>query len=170
MIDVLARWNGLRPEEAAEEILPCCGSKAWARKMAARRPILNEVDLLAAGDQAWNSLPESDWLEAFRSHPRIGELHSPASAPARSAAWSGEEQRRVGTSTEDVKAALAEGNRAYEQRFNRIFIICATGKTATEILETLERRLRNDGAAELHEAAEQQRQIAQLRLKKWLST
>jgi 2-oxo-4-hydroxy-4-carboxy-5-ureidoimidazoline decarboxylase len=168
MTDVLARWNGLRAEEAAEEILACCGSKAWAREMAARRPIRDETALLAACDQAWNSLPESDWLEAFRSHPRIGESHSPASAPARSAAWSGEEQRRVGTSTEDIKIALAEGNRAYEQRFNRIFIICATGKSAPEILETLQRRLRNDDTAELHEAAEQQRQIAHLRLKKWL--
>jgi 2-oxo-4-hydroxy-4-carboxy-5-ureidoimidazoline decarboxylase len=170
MSDVLARWNGLRPEEAAEEILPCCGSKAWARKMASQRPILDEAALLAACDQAWNSLAESDWLEAFRSHPRIGESRSPASASARSAAWSGEEQRKVGTSTEDIKVALADGNRAYEQRFNRIFIICATGKSAPEILDILRRRLGNDDAAELHEAAEQQRQIAHLRLKKWLSS
>jgi 2-oxo-4-hydroxy-4-carboxy-5-ureidoimidazoline decarboxylase len=170
MNDVLARWNGLQPEEAAEEILACCGSKTWARKMAARRPILDEAALLIACDQAWNSLPESDWLEAFRSHPRIGESHSPASAPARSAAWSGEEQRKVGSSSEDIKVALAEGNRAYERRFNRIFIICAMDKSAAEILETLRRRLRNDDTAEVHEAAEQQRQIAHLRLKKWLGS
>lgn len=107
-------------------------------------------------------------MEAFRSHPRIGESHGSASAPVRSATWSGEEQRRVGTASEDIKMALAEGNRAYEQRFNRIFIVCATGKSAAEILEILRRRLHNDEATELHEAAEQQRQIAQLRLKKWL--
>jgi 2-oxo-4-hydroxy-4-carboxy-5-ureidoimidazoline decarboxylase len=170
MNEILARWNKLRPEEAAEEILPCCGSKAWARRMAARRPIGDESALLAACDATWKSLPESDWLEAFRSHPRIGESPSPAPAPARSAAWSGEEQRRVGTSSEGVKVALADGNRAYEQRFHRIFIICATGKSAPEILEALQRRLQNDDAAELHEAAEQQRQIAHLRLKKWLNS
>jgi 2-oxo-4-hydroxy-4-carboxy-5-ureidoimidazoline decarboxylase len=170
MNDILARWNKLRPEEAAEEILPCCGSKAWAFGMAARRPIGDESALLAACDLTWKSLPESDWLEAFRGHPRIGESHSPESAPARSAAWSGEEQRRVGVSSEDIKVALAEGNRAYEHRFNRIFIICATGKSASEILEALQRRLQNDDAAELHEAAEQQRQIAHVRLKKWLNS
>jgi 2-oxo-4-hydroxy-4-carboxy-5-ureidoimidazoline decarboxylase len=169
MSDVLARWNALRPEEAVEQILACCGSAGWAREMAARRPIRDEAALLAACDQAWNSLTEADWLEAFRSHPRIGETHSAAAAPARSTTWSGEEQRRVGSSSEEVKAALAEGNRSYEQRFHRIFIICASGKSAPEILEALRRRLRNDDAAELHESAEQQRQIARLRLKKWLS-
>jgi len=87
-----------------------------------------------------------------------------------SAAWSREEQQRVGNASEDVKVALAEENRAYEQRFNRVFIICATGKTAPEILEILRRRLRNDETTELHEAAEQQSQIAHLRLKKWLSS
>jgi 2-oxo-4-hydroxy-4-carboxy-5-ureidoimidazoline decarboxylase len=168
--DVLERWNGLPPDEAAEEIFACCGSKAWARGMAARRPFTGEADLLAGCDRVWKSLPESDWMEALGSHPRIGESPSPAFARARSTAWSGEEQRNVTAAGEDVKNALAEGNRAYEQRFNRIFIVCATGKSAPEILGILRRRLRNDETKELHEAAEQQRQIAHLRLKKWLIT
>jgi OHCU decarboxylase len=167
---VLARWNGLAPEKAAKEILPCCGSKAWALAMANRRPILDESALLAACDEVWKNLPESDWLEAFRSHPRIGDSHAPDSATAQSAAWSGEEQRKAGTAGDDIKAALAAGNRAYEQSFNRIFIVCATGKSASQILEILRRRLHNDEKTELHEAAEQQRQIAHLRLKKWLSS
>jgi 2-oxo-4-hydroxy-4-carboxy-5-ureidoimidazoline decarboxylase len=108
------------------------------------------------------------WLEAFGSHPRIGKSHGPASTPAQSAAWSGEEQQKVDAASEDVKTALAEGNRAYERRFRRIFIVCATGKSAQELLGILRRRLGNDEATELREAAEQQRQIAQLRLKKWL--
>ena len=170
MSDVLARWNALQSEEAAEEILPSCGSMAWAHGMAARRPILDERTLLAASDQVWKSLPESDWMEAFRSHPRIGELHPPVSSPARSATWSGEEQRRVGAANEDVKITLAAANLAYEQRFNRIFIVCATGKSATEILELLRQRLLNDETTELRETAEQQRKIAQLRLKKWLTS
>jgi OHCU decarboxylase len=166
--NVLARWNSLQPEKAAEEILPCCGSKTWAREMATRRPILGEAALLAACDEVWKNLSDADWLEAFRSHPRIGDSHAPASAPPQSAAWSGEEQRKVGAATDDIKSALAEGNRAYERKFNRIFIVCAAGKSAPEILAILERRLRNDEATELLEAAEQQRQIAHLRLKKWL--
>jgi len=170
MTDVLARWNSLLSDEAEREILPCCGSKAWARGMAARRPILDEAVLLAASDQVWKSLPASDWMEAFQNHPRIGVSRAPESSSARSAAWSGEEQRRVGSASEDVKVALAKENRAYEKRFHRIFIVCATGKSAPEILEILRRRLRNDETRELHEAAEQQRQIAHLRLKKWLSS
>jgi OHCU decarboxylase len=166
----LARWNGLQPDKAAEEILPCCGSKAWAHGMSVRRPLLNEAVLLAACDEVWRGLPESDWLEAFRSHPRIGDSHPPAAAPAQSAAWSGAEQQSVGGAAEDVKAALAAGNREYEKKFNRIFIVCATGKSAPQILEILRRRLQNDEKTELHEAAEQQRQIAHLRLKKWLSS
>lgn len=168
MSDVLRRWNGLRPDEAAQEILPCCGSKAWAYRMAARRPIVDETTLLTACDQVWKSLAESDWMEAFHSHPRIGESPS-ATGPTQPAGWSVEEQRSLGAASDDVKVALAEGNRDYEQRFNRIFIVCATGKSALEILEILRRRLRNEQTTELHEAAEQQRLITHLRLKKWLS-
>ena len=73
MNPVLARWNSLGPIDASKEILPCCGSKAWADGMMTRRPISDETALLAACDEIWWSLPESDWLEAFRSHPRIGE-------------------------------------------------------------------------------------------------
>jgi len=170
MSDVLARWNSLRPDEAAEEILPCCGSKAWARGMATRRPILDEAALLAASDEVWTKMPESDWMEAFQSHPRIGESRATVSSPAQSAAWSRDEQMKVVSAGEDVKVDLADGNRAYEQRFNRVFIVCATGKSAPEILDILQRRLRNDQTTELHEAAEEQRQIAHLRLRKWLAS
>jgi len=169
MSEVLARWNDLPSKEAAEEVLPCCGSKAWAEKMAAQRPIADEIALLAACDTACESLAESDWLEAFRSHPRIGE-RSAAPISARSAVWSGEEQRKVEIESDDVKMNMAEGNRTYEERFGRTFIICATGKSAPEILEQMKRRLQNDDLTELYEAAEQQRQIARLRLKKWLAS
>jgi OHCU decarboxylase len=164
----LARWNGLESEKASEEILPCCGSRAWARGMAERRPIHDENALLAAHDDVCTRLSESDWMEAFRSHPRIGESLAPASAAPRSAAWSGEEQHKVTTAGDKIKNALADGNRAYEERFHRIFIVCAAGKSPAELLEILQRRLHSDEAAEFQEAAEQQRLIAQLRLKKWL--
>jgi 2-oxo-4-hydroxy-4-carboxy-5-ureidoimidazoline decarboxylase len=170
MNGVLARWNGLSLHQATEEILPCCGSQSWARQMAMRRPIGDEGALQAACDEVCKGLTDSDWDEAFSSHPRIGESHSEVRSTATAAAWSGREQRKVGGASEDVKAALADGNRAYEQRFHRIFIVCAAGKSGPEILEILRSRLGNDERSELLEAAEQQRQIAQLRLKKWLAT
>jgi 2-oxo-4-hydroxy-4-carboxy-5-ureidoimidazoline decarboxylase len=108
-------------------------------------------------------------LEAFESHPRIGDREKPAAATAQSAAWSAQEQSRAAASGDSLKQALANGNREYERKFGRIFIICATGKSAAEILEVLRRRLNNDEKVELHEAAEQQRQITQVRLRKWLA-
>jgi 2-oxo-4-hydroxy-4-carboxy-5-ureidoimidazoline decarboxylase len=107
-------------------------------------------------------------LEAFESHPRIGDREKPAAATAQSVAWSAQEQSRAAASDDSLRRALGEGNREYERKFARIFIICATGKSAIEILEVLRRRLNNDETEELHEAAEQQRQITQIRLKKWL--
>jgi len=169
MTDALARWNRLSAEEAEKEIVACCGSRVWARRMASRRPILDETLLLSASDEVWRSLSEQDWMEAFESHPRIGESHPTPSGDRRAVAWSANEQRNVAREIGTVKAALAEGNREYEQRFGRIFIVCATGKTGSEILEILRSRLHNDRATEMREAAEQQRQITRLRLRKWLS-
>jgi OHCU decarboxylase len=165
----LARWNFLPPLGAAIEIFPCCGSNSWARQMAALRPIEDEDSLLAASDKIWRSLTEAHWMEAFAHHPRIGHSNAPSNAPARSAQWSSEEQQKVGAAADNLLAALAEGNRAYEQRFNRIFIVCAADKSAQTILDILQRRLRNDEQTELQESAEQQRQITTLRLKKWIS-
>jgi OHCU decarboxylase len=173
MNDTLARWNFLPATAAANEILPCCGSRAWADGIVARRPLPDEESLLAASDEVWRSLTESDWLEAFRSHPRIGESRggesqAPELAALQSAAWSEQEQQRVADAGDSARIALAEGNREYERRFNRIFIVCATGKSPAEILKILRRRLKNDDHTELQEAAEEQRQITQIRLRKWL--
>jgi 2-oxo-4-hydroxy-4-carboxy-5-ureidoimidazoline decarboxylase len=168
MSEVLARWDRLSLDEAQDEIRPCCGSRAWSHQMAERRPIGDEAALLAMSDDIWAHLSESDWTEAFASHPRIGETRTEQPVHGRSAAWSTQEQENAIAAADIVKAALADANRDYEQKFGRIFIVCATGKTAPEILAILQRRLANDGKTELHEAAEQQRQITRLRLKKWL--
>jgi len=166
--DVLALWNHLPADEAAREILPCCGSTAWAQRMAARRPLVDDTSLVAASDETWRSLDEAAWAEAFRSHPRIGETRAEQPVHARSAAWSALEQQKATLAGDDIKIALAEGNKEYERRFNRIFIVCASGKSAQEILEILRHRLRNDPEIELRETVEQQRQIIQLRIKRWL--
>jgi len=166
---VLSRWNLLPADEAAKEILPCCGSRAWANGMAASRPVEDVATLLATSDRIWRDLSAADWLDAFQSHPRIGETRGPLESSARSQDWSAQEQSRAAESADSLKQALADGNREYERRFRRIFIICATGKSSDEILVNLRHRLNNDDATELREAAEQQRQITQIRLRKWLT-
>ena len=168
MSELLARWNKLPQQEAAHEIFPCCGSRTWAARMVSKRPIQEEAVLLAAADDIWRGLGKADWLEAFQSHPRIGESSAEKTREAKSSAWSALEQQQAATADDAVKMALKQGNREYEQKFGRIFIVCATGKSAAEILEILRRRLHNDEATELRQAAEEQRQIMNIRLKKWL--
>jgi 2-oxo-4-hydroxy-4-carboxy-5-ureidoimidazoline decarboxylase len=170
-VTVLDRWNALDTESAVQEILPCCGSRAWAERLAARRPFTDVKQLSEESDKIWAALPEQDWRQAFDSHPRIGQQHARA-ATAESLAWSSEEQRAAmspaGSREDAAKLALADGNRQYEERFGRIFIVCASGKSAAAILEILNARMQNTAADELLEAAEQQRQITQLRLLRWL--
>ena len=160
----LAKWNAMSASEAAEAALPCSGSRAWARGVAERRPYGTVEDLAKAADEVWWGLGEADWQEAFDSHPRIGQTKAKA-ATAESLAWSAGEQAQV---EDAAKAALAEANAEYEARFGRIFIVCATGKTAAEMLGILRERMKNGNATELREAAEQQRQITQLRIRKWM--
>jgi 2-oxo-4-hydroxy-4-carboxy-5-ureidoimidazoline decarboxylase len=170
MNKVLARWNSLSSEAAAQEALPCCGSQAWAVALASLRPIADEASLIETSSSIWRALPEQAWQEAFNSHPRIGQSHAQTHATVESLRWSAQEQRRVSSEDDATKLALEEANRRYEKKFGRIFIVCANGKTAAEILIQLEARMQNDAATELREAAEQQRQITQLRLRRWLES
>jgi 2-oxo-4-hydroxy-4-carboxy-5-ureidoimidazoline decarboxylase len=164
---VFSRWNELDDASAASEVLPCCGSRAWARKLAEQRPFAEVQEMLESSDRVWASLNAEDWQEAFDSHPRIGQHHARA-ATAESLRWSSDEQRAAMSDEEATKLALAEGNRQYEEKFGRIFIVCASGKSAAEILALLNARLHNSAEFEWREAAEQQRQITQLRLRRWL--
>jgi len=163
---ILEGWNGLEPQAATAAILPCNGSLAWAEGVVALRPLKSVDELLMASDKVWLGLSKKAWQHAFDSHPRIGE-HKAKAATEQSLAWSSGEQSAAQL-TEETQAALAAANVAYEQRFGRIFIVCASGKTAAEMLEILRSRLANDAETELLEAAEQQRQITQIRLRKWL--
>lgn len=162
----LENWNRLEQDAAMHVILPCNGSRAWAIGVVNLYPFNTPEELFAASDKVWASLSEKDWQEAFDSHPRIGESKAKA-ATAKSEAWSAGEQTAANPDAATL-TELAEANQAYEKKFGRIFIVCATGKTAAEMLAILERRMNNDPKAELQEAAEQQRQITQLRLRKWL--
>lgn len=162
----LARWNQADQAAALEAMLACCASKRWAAAMVALRPIGNVEQLSEAADRVWRTMQEPDWLEAFACHPRIGERK--AAAAGQSAAWSRQEQSQTSTAGQRVLAELAEGNQLYVQRFGFTYIVCATGKSAEEMLVILNRRLAATRDAELREAAEQQRQIMQIRLGKWL--
>jgi OHCU decarboxylase len=164
---VLDRWNKAEDSEALSAMIACCGAKRWARAMVALRPIASVVELSLAADRVWSTMEEADWMEAFACHPRIGERKA-AHVSAKSQAWSRQEQSSAADAEEAVLAELAAGNALYDERFGFTYIVCATGKSAEEMLSILNRRLASERATELLEGAEQQRQITQIRLGKWL--
>ena len=166
MTQDLAWLNTLPADEAAKELLQCCGSKRWAQEMINRRPYQNLETLVRTANDVWWSLQPDDWLEAFRSHPKIGEKKAAESVSAQSREWSGQEQSSVSNASRETVESLATLNRAYDQKFGFIFIICATGKTSEEMLAALRERLEHEPAAELEIAAGEQSKITELRLKK----
>ncbi len=165
----LNEFNLLSPKQAQSELLKCCGSARWAAEVTAARPFENVDRLSAKADRIWSSLSTEDWLEAFRAHPQIGEKKAATQQSEQTQTWSAQEQYRLENAPINTRAALAEGNLRYKQRFGFIFIICATGKTAEEMLENLKLRLQNDRETELRAAAEEQRKITRLRLEKLLT-
>jgi 2-oxo-4-hydroxy-4-carboxy-5-ureidoimidazoline decarboxylase len=179
-MDALSRLEALPEREALAAFLRCCGSRRWAEAMLRGRPYRDERALFAAAERAAEPLARADWLEAFSHHPRIGDRaalaarfratasESPPDLRGQAAGWSAGEQAGVAAAGADVLDALVEGNRAYEERFGHIFIVCATGKSASEMLALLRERLANDPERELAAAAAEQRKITALRLKKLL--
>jgi OHCU decarboxylase len=158
--------NSLSAEQAQVELLKCCGSTCWARQLLEQRPFVDVHDLIEKADETWWSLGPEDWLEAFRSHPQIGGRKAEQKQSATAKAWSEQEQSGTRDSAQETMIALESGNRAYAERFGFIFIVCATGKSADEMLTILKSRLDNDPETELKIAAEEQRKITNIRLKK----
>ena len=159
--------QALPPAEAQEEFLKCCGSVRWAQAMVQLRQYATTVGgLILLGNEMWSLLERDDWLEAFRSHPKIGERKAAAEVSSQSTQWSGQEQAGVQTAEQETLDELARLNREYEEKFGFIFIVCATGKSAGEMLDMLSERLRNDIETELPIAAAEQAKITELRLKK----
>jgi OHCU decarboxylase len=163
----LEQLNLLHELQAERRLLACCGSRAWARGVAAGRPYYNFDELLATSDRVWWRLTPDDWREAFARHPRIGG-DGAASARTTAEHWSEREQARARSGSAGTLAELADLNAEYEDRFGHVFLICATGKTADQILDTARERLNNDPETELRLAAEEQRLITHLRLRKLL--
>jgi 2-oxo-4-hydroxy-4-carboxy-5-ureidoimidazoline decarboxylase len=164
----LAWLDALPAEEAMAELLRCCGSTRWARQMTEARPFPDRETLLATADRIAAFLGPGDWREAFSHHPRIGDRDALRARFASTAAWAAAEQAGAAAAAEEDIDALAEGNRAYEERFGYIFIVCATGRTAGEMLALLRARLHNEPEEELAVAAREQARITHLRLLKLL--
>jgi OHCU decarboxylase len=167
--DPLIRLNSLPPHEALNELLKCCGSQAWASRLVGERPFASINAIKESAERIWWLLDPDDWLEAFRSHPKIGEKKAAKETGAEAAKWSAQEQSAVSQSSQATINELARLNREYETRFGFIFIVCATGKSAGEMLSLLQQRLENDAQKELHTAAEEQAKITSLRLERLLS-
>ncbi len=170
MWDTLQRLNALPRAEASAELLACCGSTRWAWEVSGQRPFRDAQEMFEVGERIWWRLDEEDWLEAFRAHPKIGEKKAERDTGEDARRWSHGEQSGTGGAARDTLNELAEANREYEEKFGFIYIVCATGKSAEEMLDILRGRLGNDADKELRVAAEEQRKITRLRLEKLLNT
>jgi len=152
--------------DAEQALLRCCGSQNWASKMAQSRPFRSLEAMYNAATQIWEDLKVQDWLEAFEHHPRIGDRKALAARFASTRNWSANEQAGVEVAEEQILDRLASGNEKYSQRFGYVFLVCATGKSALEMLNLLEARIDNSPEEELQIAQQEQQKIMLLRLDK----
>ncbi|MGV6851604.1 MAG: 2-oxo-4-hydroxy-4-carboxy-5-ureidoimidazoline decarboxylase [bacterium] len=162
----LDQLNQTDEETFVQSISQCCGSRAWVQKMLAARPFASFDELLKQSTLIWNSLEEKDWLEAFTHHPKIGDIDSLRQKFASTAHLAGKEQQCASAASDDILQALKQGNEQYEQKFGFIFIVCATGKTAEQMLSMLQQRILNSPQKELKIAVGEQNKITAIRLKK----
>ena len=165
----IAEFDHLDIEQKKKMLYQCCGSTAWVEKMLTIPPANDLIDLFEDAEERWYECRERDWKEAFSNHPKIGDLESLKKKFASTAQWASNEQSGVNTANERTLEKLAAGNKLYEEKFGYIFIICATGKSAEEMLKNLEERLSNDPKDEIMIAAGEQTKITQLRLEKLFS-
>jgi 2-oxo-4-hydroxy-4-carboxy-5-ureidoimidazoline decarboxylase len=173
----LAGFNALSATEAEAGLLTCCASRAFAHEVAALRPYHDLDRLTGVAEAAVRGLEWSGVREALAAHPRIGEPSggdgpvAPSGEPGhfgRESAWSRQEQSGVDAAGREVLDLLAEGNRAYEERFGHVYLVCATGLSAEEMLARLRERLGNDEDAERDVVRAELAQITRLRLAKLL--
>jgi 2-oxo-4-hydroxy-4-carboxy-5-ureidoimidazoline decarboxylase len=162
--------NELDATAAIAELQKCCGSTWWCQKVSESQPYCDDGSLREVVNETFDHMPREAWLEAFAAHPKIGDLESLRMKFAGNREWSGGEQAGVTAASEEVLQALARGNDEYFERFGYLFIVCATGKSADEMLALLQSRLGNDAESELAVAAAEQRKITHLRLEKLAAT
>ncbi|WP_329483448.1 2-oxo-4-hydroxy-4-carboxy-5-ureidoimidazoline decarboxylase [Kribbella sp. NBC_01484] len=158
----LQEFNSAPADRLRPMLAACCDVPRWVDGLLAKRPYGDLAALTAVADQSLRELDDDEVDRALQAHPRIGDRPQGAGTEV---AWSRREQSGVGADPE-VREALAEGNREYEQRFGRVFLICATGLSAEQMLTSLRRRLTHDDATEVAVVREELRKIALLRLAK----
>lgn len=159
----LEEFNRLEKEAAASGLFACCGSKQWVSLMMEKFPFASEQSLVDASTDIWyNRCDEGDWKESFAQHPRIGDKKSLKEK------FAGKEQASVASASDDVIDALAKANTDYENKFGFIFIVCATGRSAEEMLQLCIERLKNNVKEELRIAMSEQQKITLIRFKKLL--
>jgi 2-oxo-4-hydroxy-4-carboxy-5-ureidoimidazoline decarboxylase len=166
----LAELNTLPKPALSDALRKCCGSTAWIEAMADKFPVPDKETLFEQASTIWYNLSEDDWREAFTHHPKIGDINSLKEKFASTSAWAAGEQAAVQQSSQAVLEALAEGNTRYEEKFGYIFIVCATSKSAEEMLTLLQARLPNEPPQEIKIAMGEQAKITQIRLEKLLAT
>ena len=155
-------------ERIKNELKNCCGAQKWVTDMASRFPFSDSKMLYEKAEEVWKNCSEKDWLEAFEHHPKIGDLKSLEKKFASTKEWAGGEQAGVNTASRKIIEQLAEKNADYERKFGYIFIVCATGKSAVEMLQILNSRLPNKPEDEIKIAAAEQAKITKIRLQKLL--
>lgn len=164
----LHELNTLNKQQLIEELIKCCGSASWVNRMLPFIPADDIIELLEDAEEQWWQCGEEDWKEAFSHHPKIGDVESLTKKFTSTAQWALGEQSGVSLASEETIKALAEDNRLYEEKFGYIFIVCATGKSAEEMLGILQSRLKNKPEEEILIAADEQNKITKLRIEKLL--
>lgn len=162
----IAEFDNLDNVQKRTLLMQCCGSTEWVNKMIGSLPAEDLVDLMELAEENWYACTKKDWLEAFAHHPKIGDIESLQKKFASTAHLASGEQSGVHTASQQVLEALSAGNKLYEQKFGYIFIVCATGKPAEEMLDILIARLKNTPDDEIFIAMSEQNQITKLRLEK----
>lgn len=162
----IQEYNNLILEDKVQALFKCCGSTKWAKALANNGTFESVSHLLQVSDSIWNTCDEDDYLEAFSHHPKIGDVKSLEKKFAATKEWAAGEQAAVSTATHAVIKNLAKENEVYEKKFGFIFIVCATGKSAEEMLNLLTLRLPNTAESELKIAAAEQNKITHIRINK----
>ena len=164
----LSQLNQLTREQAHQEFYKCCACHRLCEELSEARPFKDEKDLLSKADSLWKNYSKSEFLEAFRGHSKIGDLDSLKKKYANTRQWSQQEQSGMKAVDDQTLMELMNLNNDYENRFGFIFIVCATGKSASEMLSILKSRIDNNANKELHIAANEQAKITKIRLEKLL--
>ena len=162
----IAEFDHLPIEKKSALLQKCCASGEWVKNMLTVFPVEDLVELLEAAEEKWYECKVQDWREAFEHHPKIGDVKSLKEKFANSAEWAQGEQSGVNKANENVLHELANANDEYENKFGFIFIVCATNKTAEQMLMGLKERLNNSLDEEIEIAASEQLKITKLRLEK----